>query len=177
MPVHPARAPSSAIMACTNDPVPCFSATMAVKISCSLSIARTSICSRRAAALPMHPFTFGSTTLPLILVLVTALPCLVRLLLFPWRFLIGRSWRSWFSRRGMLRLLCTRRRSRGLGFRFRGWLGGRPVRSRWRRRRFCWLRMSSRLSAPLGSGWSGLVRSRRLNRLGCRRCGLGCRLS
>jgi hypothetical protein len=74
----------------------------------------------------------------------------------------------------MLRLLCTRRRGRGLGFRFRGWLGGRPVRSRWRRRRFCWLRMSSRLSAPLGGGRSGLVRSRRRSRLGCRRCGLSC---
>ena len=108
--------------------------------------------------------------------LVTILPLLVRLLLFLWRFLLGRRWRAWFSWRGMLRLLCSRRRGRGLGFGFRGWLGGRPVRSRWRRRRFCWLRMSRRLSAPLGSGRSGLVRSRRRSGLACGLCRLGCRL-
>src|ERR1700737_473824 len=48
--VHPARPPSSAISASANDPRPCFSATMAVKTSCSFSIARTSTCSRRSTA-------------------------------------------------------------------------------------------------------------------------------
>jgi hypothetical protein len=48
--VHPARAPSSAISASANDPRLCFSATMAVKTSCSFSIARTSNCRRRSTA-------------------------------------------------------------------------------------------------------------------------------
>ena len=76
-----------------------------------------------------------------------------------------------------MRLLCSRRR--GLSFRFWGWLGGRLVRSRWRRPRFCWLRMSSRLcwlSAPFGSRRSGICPRRRSSRLSCRLSGLSCGL-
>ena len=96
-------------------------------------------------------------------------PNLVWLLLFFWRFLLGRRrWSFWFSRRRMLRLLGSRRRGGRLGFRFCSW----PIR-RFCRCRFCRCRMCSRLgwlSVPLGRDRSGLRSRRRRSRL---RRGLG----